>query len=62
MWTIVHPLVSQCYQAAGVVRIRLLDSGAALMASHCVLRAAVAAPLVYMPLKDYELVGLQQLS
>lgn len=58
MWTLVHPLVSQCYQA----RIRLFGTGAALTASHCVLRAVVAVPLVYMPLKDYEVVALQQLS
>ena len=62
MWTLVHPFVTQCYQAAGVARIRLLGSGAALVASHCALRAAVAVPLVYMPLKDYEVVALQQLS
>lgn len=62
MWTLVHPIVSQCYQAAGAARIRLLGTGAVLTASHCVLRAAVAVPLVYMPLKDYEVVGLQHLS
>lgn len=62
MWTLVHPLVSQCYQAAGVARVRLLGSGAALMAAHCAMRAAVAVPLVYKPLNDYEVVALQQLS
>jgi hypothetical protein len=62
MWTIVHPFVSQCYQAAGMARNRLVGSGAALVASHCLLRPLMAVPLVYVPLKDYEVVGLQQLS
>ena len=62
MWTIVHPFVSQCCQAAGMARARLVGSGAAVMASHCLLRSVVAVPLVYVPLKDYEVVGLQQLS
>ena len=57
-----HPFVSKCFQAAGAARNRLLGSGAAVLASQCLLRPALAVPLVYVPLKDYEVVGLQQLS
>lgn len=67
MWTVVRPLVCRFYHAAASVARRngVLGSGAALVVSSQglqQLRPAMAVPLVYTPLKDYEVVGLQQLS
>lgn len=62
MWTLVAPLVSQCCKTV-VLQLskgRLLSTGgaAAVLGS----KSMWAPSMVYIPLKDVEVVALQQLS
>lgn len=65
MWTIVQPLISQCSKSFNVAkRGRLFVPGATTLLGSQVLLLPkqLSVPLVYLPLKDYEVVALQQLS
>lgn len=62
MWTIVHPLISQCSKSFSMSRGRLVGMGSTLVGSQVLLLPPKTIPIVYIPLKDYEVVALQQLS
>lgn len=62
MWTIVHPWISQCSKSYSMSRGRLVCTGAALLGSQALLLPPQTVPIVYIPLKDYEVVALQQMS
>lgn len=60
MWTLVAPLFSQCGKSLQLGKGRLLGTGAVVLGSQA--RASKRAPLVYIPLKDVEVIALQLLS
>jgi hypothetical protein len=60
MWTLVAPLLWQCGKSLQLSKGRLLGTGAAALGAK--VGASKRAPLVYVPLKDVEVVALLQLS
>lgn len=59
MWTIVHPLISQCSKSFNLTRGRVFGPRATLLGSQVI---QLPPKKGYLPLKDYEIVALQQLS
>ncbi len=63
MWTIVHPMLSQCCKSLKASKGPLIGTGAAFLGSTQLLRLPrKSGPLVLIPLKDYEVIALQQLT
>jgi hypothetical protein len=59
MWMLIVPLVWQCGKSLQLSKGRLLGTGAAVLGTK--VGASKRAPLVYVPLKDVEVVALLQL-